>query len=298
MTERPSARNWATRCRMRMTSNGGTWARAEACREVLTRLGYEQPPHRPTGASMLEVVTSAVMRTNSVVISHGDDVIVVDPAWTTAELDRLAARLRGRRVVCGWSTHAHHDHMLWHPGLGAGPRYATPAAARLALEHQPKLQQAATAHVSWELVPHVGRVEVYEGRTLDWDGPRVEIVTHDGHSPGHGALWLPAERVLVAGDMLSDVEIPLLAETGPAAYREGLARLEPYVRAALEVVPGHGGRCTSGVADSPIARWEADLAYFDAVEAGRGHDDPRLGAGPAWLWDAHTENLLAAGRRP
>lgn len=247
---------------------------------------------------MLEVVTSSVMRTNSVAIHHGDETILVDPAWTTAELGRLAARLSGRRVVCGWATHAHHDHVLWHPGFGDCPRYATPAAARLALEHQPRLQQAASAHVSWELVPLVGRVEVYEGRTLEWNGPRIEIVRHDGHAPGHGALWLPDERVLIAGDMLSDVEIPLLAETGPRAYREGLARLEPYVREAVDLIPGHGRRSSPGGDDSPIGRWEADMTYLDAVEAGRGHDDPRLGAGPAWLWDAHTENLLAAGRRP
>src|SRR5690625_123174 len=114
---------------------------------------------------MLDVFTSSVMMTNSCVIRSASDVILVDPAWTTAELGRLAAHLSGSTVVCGWATHAHHDHVLWHPGFGNGPRYATPAAARIALEHQARLEQAATAHVAWELIPLVARVEVFDGRT-------------------------------------------------------------------------------------------------------------------------------------
>src|SRR5699024_9561189 len=118
------------------------------------------------------------------------------------------------------------------------------------------MEQAATAHVAWELIPLVARVQVFNGRALPWDGPPVQIVAHNGHAPGHGALWLPEEKVLLAGDMLSDVEIPMFAETGWQAYHDGLTVLEPYVREALEVIPGHGQR-TSHAGDSPSARWEA-----------------------------------------
>lgn len=243
---------------------------------------------------MLEVFTSSIMMTNSTVIHSGREVILVDPAWTTAELGRLADHLQGSQVVCGWATHAHHDHVLWHPGFGNCPRYATPAAARTALERQAKLAQAATAHVAWELIPLVARVQVFNGHTLPWRGPEVQIVSHNGHAPGHGALWLPEEKVLIAGDMLSDVEIPMFAETGWQAYHDGLAVLEPYVREALEVIPGHGRR-TSHAGDSPSARWEADMAYLEQAAAGRGHTDRRLGSGPVWLWDSHNENLHAVG---
>lgn len=241
---------------------------------------------------MLDVFTSSVMMTNSIVIRSGDDAVLVDPAWTTAELGRLAAHLQGSTVVCGWATHAHHDHMLWHPGFGSCPRYATPRAARRALEQQAELAQAATAHVAWELIPLVARVEVYDGRTLPWEGPEVQILAHNAHAPGHGALWIPESRSLIAGDMLSDVEIPMFAETGWQAYRDGLETLEPYVRQAAEIIPGHGRRTPSGGgADTPVARWEADMAYLEQAAEGRGHTDPRLGSGPVWLWDSHHENL-------
>jgi len=244
---------------------------------------------------MLEVFTSSVMMTNSIALRSGNDVILVDPAWTTAELGRLAEHLAGATIVCGWSTHAHHDHVLWHPGFGQAPRYATPRAARRALEHQADLEQAATAHVAWELIPFVARVQVFNGKHLPWDGPEVEVVSHNGHAPGHGALWVPEISTLIAGDMLSDVEIPTFAETGWKAYKEGLETLEPYVRQGQEVIPGHGRRTAAapGRAGSPVARWEADMEYLSRIAAGGGHDDPRLSAGPAWLWDAHHENLYA-----
>lgn len=244
---------------------------------------------------MLEVFTSSVMMTNSTVIRSGTEVIVVDPAWTTAELGRIAAHLQGSTVVCGWATHAHHDHVLWHPGLGAGPRYATPRAARRALERQAELEQAATAHVAWELIPLVARVEVFDGRVLPWDGPEVEIVAHNGHSPGHGALWIEEIKTLIAGDVLSDVEIPDFAETGWQAYKDGLQVLEPYVDRAHDVIPGHGRAVSMAreVGDSPRARWDADMAYLDQVAAGGGHGDVRITRGPAWQWDAHHENVRA-----
>lgn len=245
---------------------------------------------------MLEIFTSSLMMTNSVVIRSGSEVILVDPAWTTAELGRLAEHLDGDTVVCGWSTHAHHDHVLWHPGFGDAPRYATPRAARRALERQAKLEQAATAHLAWELIPLVARVEVFNGKKLPWEGPEVQIIEHNAHSPGHGALWIPEASALIAGDMLSDVEIPILGDAGGLEdYRSGLEVLRPFVEKAGEVIPGHGrpiSRARSD-ADTPIARWEADAAYLEQLAQGKGHEDRRLTSGPAWLWDAHQENLYA-----
>ena len=56
------------------------------------------------------------------------------------------------------------------------------------------------------------------------------------------AVWIPWARVLVCGDYLSPVEIPMLHAKGAArAYLATLARLEPLVEQADHVVPGHGG---------------------------------------------------------
>jgi glyoxylase-like metal-dependent hydrolase (beta-lactamase superfamily II) len=95
-------------------------------------------------------------------------------------------------------------------------------------------------------------------------GP-VELELHPatGHTPDGMAVWIPWARVLVAGDYLSPIELPMLgngageggaARGGEAAGRPGgagggdmlaaylatLDRLRPLVAAAEHVVPGHG----------------------------------------------------------
>jgi glyoxylase-like metal-dependent hydrolase (beta-lactamase superfamily II) len=55
------------------------------------------------------------------------------------------------------------------------------------------------------------------------------------------ALWAPWASVLVCGDYLSPVEIPMLSPTGSRdAYLATLERLRPLVEQAEWVVPGHG----------------------------------------------------------
>ena len=49
-----------------------------------------------------------------------------------------------------------------------------------------------------------------ETAQIPWDGPKVRIIEHPAHAPGHAALLIEERGVLVAGDMLSDVLIPML----------------------------------------------------------------------------------------
>ena len=75
------------------------------------------------------------------------------------------------------------------------------------------------------------------------------------------AVWIPWAGVLVAGDYLSPVEIPMVQ--GPAsAYLATLGRLEPLVEQADHVVPGHGAPI-DGVRAAAILR--EDRAYVEAL---------------------------------
>ena len=112
---------------------------------------------------------------------------------------------------------------------------------------------------------------------------------HDGHAPGHGAVFLPDSGVLIAGDMCSDMEIPLLdtvADDPLGDYRTGLERLAsaPGVR---QVVPGHGH---VGDAAEFRRRVTADFAYLDAL-GGKPFSDPRLEDGAEWIRTTHEEQL-------
>ncbi len=242
------------------------------------------------------VATATMYTTTTTVVAGADGgCLVIDPAVTVADLGALAAWLsaRGLRPVAGWSTHPHWDHVLWSRSLGAGvPRYARSRAAQVAARDLPGLTAGADESAPGHDHELLGRLSPLGAGQVPWDGPRTEVVAHDAHAPGHGALFLPGSGVLVAGDMCSDIEIPLL-DTDAAdpfgGYRHGLGALASLSGVRL-VVPGHGHVGDSSQFRRRVA---ADFAYLDAVEAGRDPLDPRLTQ--RWLRAEHDRHRALAG---
>ncbi|MFD1049033.1 MBL fold metallo-hydrolase, partial [Kibdelosporangium lantanae] len=68
---------------------------------------------------------SEFVRSNAVVVRGGAGVLLVDAGIDGAEMACLANDLAGQRVVAGFSTHPHWDHLLWHADFGSAPRYGT-----------------------------------------------------------------------------------------------------------------------------------------------------------------------------
>ena len=88
-----------------------------------------------------------------------------------------------------------------------------------------------------------------------------------GHSGTQLSVHLTDSRVLIAADMLSDIEPPLL--DGPCAvYRETLETLLPLAEhdAIETLVPGHGAIARGG--EAVVARIRGDLDYLQALEDG------------------------------
>jgi glyoxylase-like metal-dependent hydrolase (beta-lactamase superfamily II) len=230
--------------------------------------------------------------TNSIVVRGQDGLILVDPGIEGSELDELANDLDrlGIPVVAGFSTHPHWDHLLWHPRFGEVPRYAAAAGARRATEARERARAMAAESASGVPLELVALLT-----PLPADGGPVpgEIIEHRAHAVGHAAILLADRGVLLAGDMLSDVLIPLFDPHQPdqvGAYEAALDRLGEAVTHVDVVVPGHGA-----VAEGPevAARLAADRAYIDALRRGVEPDDARL-ADADWLTGPHRSNLEQA----
>src|SRR5262249_60473690 len=83
-------------------------------------------------------------------------------------------------------------------------------------------QDAAPGH-DLELIGRLTALPTGAAR-IPWDGPAAQVIVHNGHAPGHGAVFIPDAGVLVAGDMVSDIESPLLdtpADGPPGGCRAG-----------------------------------------------------------------------------
>ena len=142
-----------------------------------------------------------------------------------------------------------------------------------------------------------------ETAQIPWDGLRVRIIDHPAHAQGHAALFIEERGVLGAGDMLSDVFIPMLDDFNGTNdpiedYLVGLRLLEGVADDVDVLIPGHG---LVGGADQVRDRIEQDRAYVQALRDGHDPDDPRIGpsAKPGWEWvgDIHVSASPAVRRK-
>ncbi|MFC9730685.1 MBL fold metallo-hydrolase [Streptomyces roseolus] len=238
---------------------------------------------------------SELLENNTVVVRGRDGVLLVDAGITGAEMTCLANDLRklGRPVAAGFSTHPDWDHVLWHAELGDAPRYGTARCA--------DFMQDVLSHADWKAGVTEGLPpEIAEDAPLDryglitglpagtaqlpWDGPKVRIIEHPAHAPGHAALLIEERRVLIAGDMLSDVFVPMLDDTVDPIedHLVGLGLLEDVADDVDVLIPGHGSVARG---DEVRARFKLDRAYIEDLRDARDSRDPRVvSPKPGWEW--------------
>jgi glyoxylase-like metal-dependent hydrolase (beta-lactamase superfamily II) len=257
---------------------------------------------------------SEFMQSNAVVVQGRAGVLLIDAGVLGHEMADLANDLRelGQPATAGFSTHPHWDHLLWHAQLGAAPRYGTARCAATVRERLPDADAKARIVARGLIPPDIAdRVPLdllglitglpAETTRIPWDGPEVRIIEHQAHAPGHAALLIEERGVLVAGDMLSDVLIPMLDLNGTAGpiedYLAGLRLLESVADDADVLVPGHG---SIGGAGQARARIEQDRAYVHALREAGDAADPRVGPsatfGQGWLPAVHERQVQHLAR--
>jgi glyoxylase-like metal-dependent hydrolase (beta-lactamase superfamily II) len=214
------------------------------------------------------VATSRVFQTACTVVRDGDECFVVDSPVLPDELEVLPALLEqaGFPFTGLLATHGDWDHVLGRlafPDAALGVAETTAArltaepgdAARKLRAFDDELYLERPAPLS------LGQVQALPvpGK-LDVGNETIELHPTEGHVPDGMALWLGWAGVLVAGDFLSPVEIPMLSEGGSrSAYLATLERLRPLVEQADHVVAGHGGAIDARRALSIL---DEDVAYL------------------------------------
>jgi glyoxylase-like metal-dependent hydrolase (beta-lactamase superfamily II) len=220
------------------------------------------------------VVTSSIWQTNAVALRSGDEAVLIDSPYFPDELEMLPQLLAqaGFEPSGLLTTHADYDHLLGrlaYPGMTLGCGETT--AMRLRAEPgaaQRELRDADAEHYVRRAAPlslgHVqelpvpGRVELGE--------EELELHPAEGHTADGTAYLARFAGVLVCGDYLSGVEIPMLSPGGGLDdYRATLARLAPLVEAAETVVPGHGAPSDRQTA---LRVLQEDLKYLEELERG------------------------------
>jgi glyoxylase-like metal-dependent hydrolase (beta-lactamase superfamily II) len=265
------------------------------------------------------VVTSAVLQLNCVIVRGeveedqvpqgagatlaGGETFVIDSPALPDELDALPALLEQAEFPAPsglLATHGDWDHLL---GPLAFPEVALGCAESTAerLGASPGEAQRALRGFDEELMierprpltlgslqalPVPGRCEIGDRE--------LELYPTNGHTLDGMAIWMEWAGVLVVGDYLSSIELPLLnAGDAVEAYLATLERLRPLAQQAAHVVPGHGPVVDRARA---LAILEEDVRYLHHLREHGTEAELPDGRRSRQQRALHAENLAAMGR--
>lgn len=239
---------------------------------------------------------------NSVLLL-GEPATVIDTMLLPEMADGIVAALarRGRRAELVVNTHIHTDHIggntlfggvpiIAHPRTAAGMRkmIGEPGLPALLAKVMPGF---AARLADWDSVPAESMPAAGIERALP-DGALVLEFT-DAHSAADLVVWLPAEQVLITGDLCFAGVTPLAVHGRVGRWRTALDRLmalRPRV-----ILPGHGRpagiealRDLAGYFDRVLAA--ARLAHAEQLSAETVW--ARFDPGPAAGWLAPERTLV------
>jgi len=185
--------------------------------------------------------------TNSVIIEGTNEVMLVDAQLTKTNAERVLQEIKETKKPLSiiYITHAHADHFL---GLEvfreAYPRVRIIATStvvdRINKVYQEKIDKWKTILGSGG-ASHVVAIEKFDGDFIKFESSKVEVLKNiQGDTDENTMLWIPAQRILIAGDVLFNNMHVYTAETDSKARGKWLNSLNKIRELKPSVViPGH-----------------------------------------------------------
>jgi glyoxylase-like metal-dependent hydrolase (beta-lactamase superfamily II) len=185
--------------------------------------------------------------TNSVIIEGLHEVMLVDAQLTKTSAERVLQEIKETKKPLSiiYITHEHADHFLGlevfkeaYPGVRVIANSAV--VDRINNVYQEKIDK-------WKKIldsgaaSHVVGIEQFDGNVIKFEGSKIEVLKHiRGDTDENTMLWIPGQRILIAGDVLFNNMHVYTAETDSEARGKWLNSLnrirglKPSV-----VIPGH-----------------------------------------------------------
>lgn len=227
----------------------------------------------------LTIHQAEIFQTNTGILKTQHGFILVDPAFTQADLERIATFCQPYPILAGFSTHAHYDHLFWSPLFGdETPRYCSEGTLEYCALHQQEILNDLNAQADGlyfdNLKYFIGNLSHLSGIILGLNNLNdilIEVIDIPGHLTGQTAFLFPDFQTLFVADTLSDIEPPSIEGSRQSLldYLESLEKLESLIRRVSWVVPGHGQIADPSEAQS---RLQMDRRYLQALLAVRAED--------------------------
>jgi glyoxylase-like metal-dependent hydrolase (beta-lactamase superfamily II) len=185
--------------------------------------------------------------TNSVIIEGEREVMLVDAQLTKTNAERVLRKIKATKKPLStiYITHEHADHFL---GLEvfkeAYPRVRIIANSavvdRINKVYQEKIDK-------WKKIlgsgatSHVVAIEKFDGNFIKFESSQIEVLKNiQGDTDENTMLWIPGQRILIAGDVVVNNMHVYTAETDSKARGKWLNTLNKIRELKPSVViPGH-----------------------------------------------------------
>lgn len=184
---------------------------------------------------------------NSVIIEGTHEVMLVDAQLTKTNAERVLQEIKETKKPLSiiYVTHEHADHFLGlevfreaYPGVRIIANSAV--VDRINKVYQEKIDK-------WQKIlgsaasSRVVTISKFDGNFIEFENSKIEVLKHiRGDTDENTMLWIPGQRILIAGDVLFNDMHVYTAETDSKARGEWLnslikiRELNPAV-----VIPGH-----------------------------------------------------------
>jgi glyoxylase-like metal-dependent hydrolase (beta-lactamase superfamily II) len=209
--------------------------------------------------------------TNSVIIEGTQEVMLVDAQLTKTNAERVLQELKETKKPLSviYITHEHADHFL---GLEifkeAYPRVRIIANSavvdrinRVYQEKIDKWQKILGSGATSRLVA----IEKFDGSFIEFENRKIEVLKDvQGDTDENTMLWIPGQRILIAGDVLFNNMHVYTAETDRQARGKWLNSLNKIRELTpLVVIPGHSKVSAPLDASTAVDFTENYLLAFD-----------------------------------
>ncbi len=184
---------------------------------------------------------------NSVIIEGTHEVMLVDAQLTKTSAERVLQEIKETKKPLSiiYITHEHADHFL---GLEVF-REAYPRARIIAnsavVDRINKVYQEKID--KWKKIlgsgatSHVVAIEKFDDNFIEFESAKIEVLKNiQGDTDENTMLWIPGQRILIAGDILFNDMHVYTAETDSKARGEWLSSLNKIRELKPSIViPGH-----------------------------------------------------------
>lgn len=195
-------------------------------------------------AQSYKLFTSCLWQTTSAVVSTEQRLYLFDPAYFPHEIEAISdyvQRERNGRELILVLTHGDWDHVV-----GVGKFTDAKIIAQKEILHAGRIEKKLNKAKRFDGSYYV--VRTYEvgmpaftklvDEAQEWQD--VFFLPVPGHTADQMATLFRDQKLLVVGDMLSNLEFPFIEDS--SAYLESLEKIEQLVVSGEveEVIPGHG----------------------------------------------------------